>query len=415
LKKSQSFILFFLLISLIFLSFLIYQADTERREYKEDLTEISNIKYGLFNVDEWKKIISSILAKKINELQINDQNKSELKLKISGFLHKAISEFENRYYEKNSESIGGLFKNLGATTFNIFGEMKENIPNFTDNIVEFLEDPANKKALNEYLTSKLNEYADNTFAKMDYSVHDSIISKYNLADRPSAIHFLSDKVNEVQQKTDVYKYILLFLALLTAIFVLLRKNLRVAECNLLTLICFLFLILGLGLPMIEIDARVSDIKIILMGEEINFQNQVLFYKSKSILEVVKLMILQGSFELLIVGFLVLLFSVLFPLSKLAASVCLASFTNLKSNKLIRFLVYKTGKWSMADVMVVAIFMAYIGFSGILTEQMNQMAKMSSKIDILTTNNSSLQIGFFAFTCFAVLSLLTTSKLRNEPD
>jgi uncharacterized paraquat-inducible protein A len=33
------------------------------------------------------------------------------------------------------------------------------------------------------------------------------------------------------------------------------------------------------------------------------------------------------------------------------------------------MVFKTGKWSMADVIVVAIFMAYIGFSGIVGEQL----------------------------------------------
>jgi len=66
---------------------------------------------------------------------------------------------------------------------------------------------------------------------------------------------------------------------------------------------------------------------------------------------------------------------------------------------------------MADVMVVAIFMSYIGFSGILTEQLNQLEGLTNKIDILTTNKSSLQIGFFLFTSFAVLSLLVSQKLQ----
>ena len=125
------------------------------------------------------------------------------------------------------------------------------------------------------------------------------------------------------------------------------------------------------------------------------------------------MIMQGSFDLIMVGFLIFIFSVLFPLSKLVSSICLVSSPNLKSNRIIYFLVNKTGKWSMADVMVVAIFMSYIGFSGILTEQLNQLENLSSKMDILTTNKSSLQIGFFAFTSFALLSLLITNKLQNN--
>jgi hypothetical protein len=68
---------------------------------------------------------------------------------------------------------------------------------------------------------------------------------------------------------------------------------------------------------------------------------------------------------------------------------------------------------MADVMVVAIFMSYIGFSGILTEQLNQLEGLTQKIDVLTTNKSSLQTGFFLFTSFAVMSLILSQKLQDK--
>ena len=149
----------------------------------------------------------------------------------------------------------------------------------------------------------------------------------------------------------------------------------------------------------------------LLGEQISFTDQVLYYKSKSILEVVRLMLMQGKMDVLAVGLLVLLFSVLFPAAKLLSSLAYIYNQRLQSNRVIRFMVFKTGKWSMADVMVVAIFMSYIGFSGILTEQLNQLEGLTNKIDILTTNKSSLQIGFFLFTSFAVLSLLVSQKLQ----
>ena len=336
-----------------------------------------------------------------------------MKKKVSDLLYKVIGDMEERTYEQNSGSITGFFKNSVASFTGIFDRMKQDVPIFTNQILDFMNDPKNKKALKSYLTSKLNEYADNTFAKLDYSIHDSIISKYKLADRPSTIASLDIKLDELQQTSNKYKYVLVVLAILTAVFIFVTKAISKIEFILLTSMCFLFLVLGLTLPMIEIDARVSGIKISLLGEQIDFQDQVLYYKSKSILEVVRLMITQGSFDLLLVGFLVFIFSVLFPISKLVSSICLISSPDLKSNKIIYFLVNKTGKWSMADVMVVAIFMSYIGFSGILTEQLHQLENLSSKIDILTTNKSSLQIGFFAFTSFALLSLLTTNKLKSN--
>ena len=69
---------------------------------------------------------------------------------------------------------------------------------------------------------------------------------------------------------------------------------------------------------------------------------------------------------------------------------------------------------MADVMVVAIFMAFLGFSGILSDQLTQLDSVGKNLELLTTNNSGLQIGFYAFTLFTVLSLLVSDKLKKSP-
>ena len=78
---------------------------------------------------------------------------------------------------------------------------------------------------------------------------------------------------------------------------------------------------------------------------------------------------------------------------------------------MRFMVFRTGKWSMADVMVIAIFMSFIGFSGILAEQLGQLEGLTKNLDVLTTNKSSLQDGFFLFTSFVILSLLISHRLQ----
>ncbi|HAC16427.1 MAG TPA: hypothetical protein DCE78_10860 [Bacteroidetes bacterium] len=148
-----------------------------------------------------------------------------------------------------------------------------------------------------------------------------------------------------------------------------------------------------------------------MGESISFTDQILYFKSKSILEVVQVMLLNDKLEVVAVGILVLVFSVIFPLSKLTSSVLFIYSDRLRKNSVVRFLIFKTAKWTMADVMVVAIFMAYIGFSGIISEQLKDLETIVTQVDMLTTNGSSLQIGFFLFTGFAFLSLLVSHKLQ----
>ncbi len=112
-----------------------------------------------------------------------------------------------------------------------------------------------------------------------------------------------------------------------------------------------------------------------------------------------------------VGLLVFLFSVLFPLLKLFCSCLYLYAQKLRNSAFVKFMVYKTGKWSMADVMVIAIFMAYIGFSGILTEQLNHIGSVTNAVEILTTNQTQLQTGFFLFTAFAVLSLIVSHRMQ----
>ena len=124
------------------------------------------------------------------------------------------------------------------------------------------------------------------------------------------------------------------------------------------------------------------------------------------------MLIQEKVKIMIVGFLVLLFSVIFPVAKLISSLLLVFKRKLQRNKIIQFLVFKSGKWSMADVMVVAIFMSYIGFAGIITSQLNQLENITYSIKILTTNESELQYGFYFFLGFVILSLFISQTIQK---
>ncbi len=70
---------------------------------------------------------------------------------------------------------------------------------------------------------------------------------------------------------------------------------------------------------------------------------------------------------------------------------------------------------MADVMVLAMFMAYIGFSGIVASQLDPLGQMetpSRDLTILTTNATSLQPGFYLFLTYSVLALFFAEILTG---
>jgi hypothetical protein len=47
------------------------------------------------------------------------------------------------------------------------------------------------------------------------------------------------------------------------------------------------------------------------------------------------------------------------------------------------------------------------------EQLGQLEHLSEKIEILTTNKSQLQIGFYAFFSFTLLGLFISTKLHSQ--
>ena len=410
-KNFKLYAILIVLVSATCVSFTIYTIEKERQLLKEDLIELSKVKYGLFSIDEWKRIVAAIITKKVDEFNFDDTNREEMRKRISELLYKIIGDFEQRFYKEKSRSIVGMIQGSIASMLGAFDNIKQDVPKFTEQILDFMNDPENRKAVRQYVIEKLNQYADNTFSKIDYATHNQILAKYQFPNREQAISGLSSTIESLDKQSKPYKQALLAMTLLVALYVVFARMISKNEYLVVTLMCLTLLVTGLILPMIEIDARISSMSFTLLGDTVSFKDQVLYYKSKSILEVVQLMLQQSRPDVLLVGILVFVFSVLFPLSKLIASILYIYLDQTRSSPFIKFLVFKTGKWSMADVMVIAIFMSYIGFSGIITEQLKQIENITGNMDILTTNKSNLLIGFFAFTSFAILSLLISHKLQ----
>ena len=172
---------------------------------------------------------------------------------------------------------------------------------------------------------------------------------------------------------------------------------------------------GVTTPMIDMEAKISQMSFVLAGYPIHFENQVLYFQSKSILDVFWIMITHKDLQMKVVGVLVITFSIFFPLLKIASSlVYYYNYRQARENPVVRFFVLKSGKWSMADVLVVAIFMAYIGFNGIITSQFGQLSSVSQELVILTTNGTSLQPGYYLFLTYTLLALFLSGFLSRAP-
>jgi hypothetical protein len=171
---------------------------------------------------------------------------------------------------------------------------------------------------------------------------------------------------------------------------------------------------GLLTPMIDIDARIAEVNFELLGETILFKNQVLFFESKSIFDVVRILIEQGDAQTAVVGALIFTFSIIFPALKIIISALAYPFPRATNKySVVRFFALKSGKWSMADVMVVAIFMSYIGFQSLIGAQLNSLGNVRGFNMLSTHEHTTLQMGFFLFTAFCFSGMVFAYYVANR--
>ena len=114
-----------------------------------------------------------------------------------------------------------------------------------------------------------------------------------------------------------------------------------------------------------------------------------------------------------VAFLILFFSVLVPACK-SGLVGIALFSEtLKRKKIIAF-IDLIGKWSMADVFVVAIFICFLSTVGQgHTENHNIVAfGMRIPVRMATVMSSRLEPGFYFFLSYCLCSLASLHFLRK---
>ena len=174
----------------------------------------------------------------------------------------------------------------------------------------------------------------------------------------------------------------------------------------LTLISFVVLYFGLTMPALTIT--LSSKAATSMG---TMEGEV-FNKTRSIVGTIRELFATNRN---LVGCLILLFSVIVPVGKgVILLVALLYRSRPVAPRLVGF-VRRIGKWSMADVMVVAVFLAYLSTNyqeDRIRETMKVMG-MAVTVDLSSQMVSTLQAGFYWFLAYCLISLTSMEILKVD--
>ena len=391
----------------------VYRHSQARAVVKAQYGEVNSIEYGLLSVDIWTEHLRKILAHKIERFSLTHKQEQLL----HAALEKEVAALLTQVEQMQPPTVKGK---LGKAAIGVLIP-RDKIPRLVDAALQEANKPETRRELKAVALGKMNEYAAETRdTTIDLNNQQRYFVKFGVKNLVDFNQRAAEMADRLQRIVYWYSFALVVSLLATiALWILVhyRRDLDWVEKPffvLSVLLALVTLLAGLASPMMEIDARIQRVDFILLGEHLRFDDQVLFYQSKSIMQVVHTLFANHAPDSLFVGALILLFSIVLPISKLICTqlVLLGNARN-QPRKVLEFIAFKTSKWSMADVLVVAIFMAYVGFKSILDSQLKDLNMTTPSMSVITTNRTSLQPAFMLFTTFVLFGLVLAEIIKRS--
>jgi len=396
----------------------VHELSRVQERIKRDYMTVNSVSFGLLSVDEWRENIIAAAHEQIEKFKLTPQQNADLKKEIeeilNGVVNKAISSIE-----KPQKSIGGKLKKFAFKVMVNKDKLKSQVPAYAQKIIDEINKPSSYNRLKRIAQAELDSLGSQIYDSSKVAetiLMDSLFKKYGVTDKESFETRTAEGLERIRKETYNWAYGMLG-GVLLIIFVwwLVRNKPEVhTPLYILSIIsALILLIVGLTTTMIQIDARIATMDFHLLGQDVKFKNQVLFFQSKSIVDVVKILVDTGKIDSMIVGVLILIFSILFPMTKLfSTGIYMLNKKKWAKNKVIHFFAFESGKWSMADVLVIAILMTYIGFNGIVNSTLSDLNLDNGTITSITTNNTSILPGYLIFIGFVFYSFTLSYILKN---
>ena len=402
----------------IYFGYNLHKLSDQQEQLKEDYSTVNNITFGLFSVDLWTEKLSSIVKGKIKDFKVTVEQKQEVKKQIEKQLHVMVDQV-TKEFNKPQKSLGGKLKRFAFKQFVNPTELHDQVPSFTKTIVTRLFSPRATKKLKNIANSEFQELADQTYDSTKIAINKVtaiMFTKYHVKDQEAFNQQIETHLKNIRGVTYNYAYAMLgTLLLVLLIWVVLRKKayLQTSLFVMSLLLAFTMLIVGFTVSIIEVDARLDKLDLEIMGEKIAFTNQVLFYQSKSIKGIGEILIQQPKPDSITVGILIFLFVLILPMLRIIArGLHMSCKPSIAESKVVKYLAFESGKWDMADVMVVGILMTYIGLNGILKSQLTDLNIKNEFLTTSTVNYTSLQPGYIIFVGYVVFGFVLSYMLKK---
>ncbi len=306
----------------------------------------------------------------------------------------------------------GRIKKLAVNKFVDEDQVYAQVPSFAKTIVDKVSSPVSTNRLKNIVTGKVNELAAQTYdstGAITSMLATYMYHKYNVADSAQFNQQITSRLASTTVESYNYLYAMLGCVLGALLLWLLMRRMTYLHRTLFfmsLLFAVVLLAVGITSSVIEVDAQLQTFNIALMGQNLSFDNQDLFFQSKSIVEIIQALVTQPKPDAVMVGILMLLFIIILPIVRIIAKgIHILGNKAVAENKAVLYLAFDSAKWDMADVMVVGTLMTYIGLNGILKSELAEIEFHNSFLNTTTANFTTLQPGYFIFVGYVIFTFI----------
>ncbi len=396
----------------------VYISVKQQQVVKQDYSLVHSTTFGLFSVDTWREKLSAIINAQVNDYHITPEQKEQLRSAVEKELHELVAKTIAEI-DKPQKSLSGKIKRIAFHALVDSDALQAQVNPFANTIMQKISTPASQARLKDIASSKINELLNQTY-DATYEANEKVVQstclKYHVANLTDFDHAVDSQINLIWSTT-IQNAIKMMACVLVALllWVVMRKKVHLQRTLFVMSLLFaiVLLLVGLTSPIIEVDARIRSLDFMLLSQKVNFENQVLFFQSKSIWGVIATLLKQQKPDAVTVGIVILLFIVILPFLRLTAK---GLHMFVKNSKVINYLAFEANKWDMADVMIIGILMTYIGLNGILKSQLSSLNIHSETLTTTTVNYTALQPGFFIFAGYVIFEFILSYILKKQsPD
>ena len=395
------------------------QALSEQQEQiKRDFSTMNSITFGLFSIDQWRDKIGSIVNGQVSDFNVGPEQKKALKVQVeqqlNGMINKALADIN-----KPQKSLKGRLKKLAVNKFIDEDKVYAQVPSFAQTIVDNATSPKSTTRIKNIVTSKVNELQAQTYDSTEVTanaVAAYMYHKYNVADSTQFTKEISTRLASINAVSYDDLYCMLGCVLAALLLWLMMRNMAHLHATLFfmsLLFALVLLVVGITSSIIQVDAQLQSFSLVLAGNNLSFNNQDLFFQSKSIVEIIQTLVRQSKPDTIVVGVLMLLFIIILPVVRIICKgIHILGNKALAENKVVLYFAFDAAKWDMADVMVVGTLMTYIGLNGILRNELGEIEFHTNNLNTTTGNYTSLQPGYFIFVGYVTFAIILAAILNR---